>query len=152
MTFPKYRKNEDLINRSNFVFRCLFVFIWIGKNAHFRKLHFRPGEKFILFGSFLGVGENLLQIFRSSFRSLFVFFLRAEPFKKKSRPAGPKAQPAGRCSRPQQRCAPRAPGASRRLSRPSPSRVSPSPFLCFVFLFPIFFLSPTPSKSPTSPI
>ena len=60
MTFPKYRKNEDLINRSNFVFRCLFVFLWIGKNARFRKLHFRSGEKFILFGSFLGVGENLL--------------------------------------------------------------------------------------------
>ena len=60
MTFPKYRKNEDLINRSNFVFRCLFVFIWIGKNARFQKLHFRSGVKFILFGSFLGVGENLL--------------------------------------------------------------------------------------------
>ena len=60
MTFPKYRKNEDLINRSNFVFRCLFVFLWIGKNARFRKLHFRSGVKFILFGSFLGVGENLL--------------------------------------------------------------------------------------------
>ena len=60
MTFPKYRKNEDLINRSNFVFRCLFVFLWIGKNARFRKLHFRSGVKFILFDSFLGVGENLL--------------------------------------------------------------------------------------------
>ena len=60
MTFPKYRKNEDLINRSNFVFRCLFVFLWIGKNARFRKLHFRSVEKFILFDSFLGVGENLL--------------------------------------------------------------------------------------------
>ena len=60
MTFPKYRKNEDLINRSNFVFRCLFVFLWIGKNARFRKLHFRFGVKFILFGSFLRVGENLL--------------------------------------------------------------------------------------------
>ena len=60
MTFPKYRKNEDLINRPNFVFRCLFVFLWIGKNARFRKLHFRSGEKFILFVSFLGVGENLL--------------------------------------------------------------------------------------------
>ena len=60
MTFPKYRKNEDLINRSNFVFRCLFVFLWIGKNARFRKLYFRSGEKFILFDSFLGVGENLL--------------------------------------------------------------------------------------------
>ena len=60
MTFPKYRKNEDLINRSNFVFRCLFVFLWIGKNVRFRKLHFRSREKFFLFGSFLGVGENLL--------------------------------------------------------------------------------------------
>ena len=60
MTFPKYRKNEDLINRSNFVFRCLFVFLWIGKNARFQKLHSRSGVKFILFDSFLGVGENLL--------------------------------------------------------------------------------------------
>ena len=60
MTFPKLRKNEDLIHRSNFVFQCLFVFLWIGKNARFRKLHFRSVEKFILFESFLGVGENLL--------------------------------------------------------------------------------------------
>ena len=61
MTFPKYRKNEDLINRSILVLPeiCLH-FIRIGKNARFRKLHFRSGEKFILFGSFLGVGENLL--------------------------------------------------------------------------------------------
>ena len=60
MTFPKLRKNEDLINRSNFVFRCLFAFYLDRENARFQKLHFRPGEKFILFDSFLGVGENLL--------------------------------------------------------------------------------------------
>ena len=60
MTFPKYRKNEDLINRSNFVSRCLFVFLLDRENACFQKLHFRSVEKFILFGSFLGVGENLL--------------------------------------------------------------------------------------------
>ena len=61
MTFPKLRKNEDLINRSNFVLPEFYLhFIWIRKNARFRKLHFRSGEKFILFDSFLGVGENLL--------------------------------------------------------------------------------------------
>ena len=61
MTFPKLRKNEDLINRSSFGFAGVYLhFIRIGKNARFRKLHFRPGEKFILFDSFLGVGENLL--------------------------------------------------------------------------------------------
>ena len=60
MTFPKLRKNEDLMNKSNFGFRSLFAFIWIGKNARFQKLHSRSGVKFILFGSFLGVGENLL--------------------------------------------------------------------------------------------
>ena len=61
MTFPKSRKNEDLINKSNFGFSGVYLhFIWIGKNARFQKLHFRPEEKFILFDSFLGVGENLL--------------------------------------------------------------------------------------------
>ena len=35
-------------------------FIRIGKNAYFLKLLFRSEEKFILFDSFLGVGENLL--------------------------------------------------------------------------------------------
>ena len=59
MTFPKYRKNEDLINRSNFVCWSLFAFYLDRENARFRKLHFRPGVKFILFDSFLGVGENL---------------------------------------------------------------------------------------------
>ena len=61
MTFPKFRKNEDLINRSILVLPefCL-RFIWIGKNACFQKLLFRSRVKFTLFGSFLGVGENLL--------------------------------------------------------------------------------------------
>ena len=58
MTFPKFRKNEDLINKSNFGF--FSEFIALGKNACFQKLHFRPRVKFILFDSFLGVGENLL--------------------------------------------------------------------------------------------
>ena len=53
MTFPNLGKNEDLINRSNFCLPEFFLhFIWIGKNARFKKLHFRPGEKFILFDSF----------------------------------------------------------------------------------------------------
>ena len=60
MTFPKLRKNEDLINRSNFVFRCLFAFYLDREKCVFSKLHFTPGEKFILFDSFLGVGKNLL--------------------------------------------------------------------------------------------
>ena len=60
MTFPKLRKNEDLINRSNFGFRSLFAFSLDRENACFQKLHFRSREKFILFDSFLGVGENLL--------------------------------------------------------------------------------------------
>ena len=60
MTFPKLRKNEDLMNKSKFWFQFCLLFIWIGKNARFQNLHFRPGEKFILFDSFLGVGENLL--------------------------------------------------------------------------------------------
>ena len=61
MTFPKLRKNVDLINRSNFVLPEFYLhFIWIGKNARFQKLHSRSGVKFILFDSFLGVGENLL--------------------------------------------------------------------------------------------
>ena len=61
MTFPKLRKNEDLINRSNFGFAGVCShFIWIGKNGCFQKLHIRSGVKFILFDSFLGVGENLL--------------------------------------------------------------------------------------------
>ena len=60
MTFPKLRKNEDIINRSILLSGVYLHFIWIGKNARFQILHFRSGEKFILFGSFLGVGENLL--------------------------------------------------------------------------------------------
>ena len=61
MTFPKLRKNEDLINRSNFGFAGVYLhFIRIGKMRVFENLLFRSGEKFILFGSFLGVGENLL--------------------------------------------------------------------------------------------
>ena len=61
MTFSKLRKNEDLMNKSNLGFAGVCShFIWIGKNACFQKLHFRSGEKLILFDSFLGVGENLL--------------------------------------------------------------------------------------------
>ena len=62
MTFPHLgKKNEDLINRSIFVLPKFYLhFIWIGKNARFQKLHFRSEVKFILFDSFLGVGENLL--------------------------------------------------------------------------------------------
>ena len=60
MTFPKFRKNKDLIIKSNFGFRSfVFLFIWIGKNACFQKLHTRPRVKFILFHSILGVGEKL---------------------------------------------------------------------------------------------
>ena len=43
MTFPKFRKNEDLINKSNFGF--FSEFIALGKNACFKKLHFRPRVK-----------------------------------------------------------------------------------------------------------
>ena len=43
MTFPKFRKNEDLINKSHFGFsQNLFA---LGKNACFQKLHFRPRVK-----------------------------------------------------------------------------------------------------------
>ena len=49
------------MNKSNFGFAgVLFAFYLDRENARFQKLHFRPGEKFILFDSFLGVGENLL--------------------------------------------------------------------------------------------
>ena len=60
MTFPKFRKNEELINRSILFAGVLFAFYLDRENARFRKLHFRSGVKFILFDSFLGVGENLL--------------------------------------------------------------------------------------------
>ena len=61
MTSPKLRKNEDLINRSILVFAgVLFAFYLDREKCAFSKLHFRSGVKFILFDSFLGVGENLL--------------------------------------------------------------------------------------------
>ena len=53
-------------------------FIRIGKNAYFLKLLFRTEEKFILFDSFLGVGENLLLEFWSPFNFLFVSFSARE--------------------------------------------------------------------------
>ena len=47
------------MNKSNFGFSGVYShFIWIGKMRVFKKLHFRPGEKFNLFDSFLGVGEK----------------------------------------------------------------------------------------------
>ena len=61
MTFPKYRKNEDLINRSNFVCRSLFAFYLdrekcafskiafsARRNVHFVWLIFRSRGKFTL--------------------------------------------------------------------------------------------------------
>ena len=60
MTFQKLRKNEDLMDKSILFSGVYLHFIRIGKNACFQKLLFRSGEKFILFDSFLGVGENLL--------------------------------------------------------------------------------------------
>ena len=40
MTFPKIRKNEDLINKPNLgFFRSLFA---LGKNAYFQNLHLGP--------------------------------------------------------------------------------------------------------------
>ena len=40
MTFPKFRKNEDLINKSNFGFSRNLIAL--GKNACFQKLHLGP--------------------------------------------------------------------------------------------------------------
>ena len=41
MTFPKLRKNEDLMNKSNFGFAGVYSrFIWIGKNCVFSKIAF----------------------------------------------------------------------------------------------------------------
>ena len=46
MTFPKFRKNEDLMNKSNFGFSVLFfAFFWIGKNACFQKIAFQARRK-----------------------------------------------------------------------------------------------------------
>ena len=60
MTFPKLRKNEDLMNKTNFGFRCLFAFyLDREKSAFSKKLHSRSWVKFILFDSFLGVGTSL---------------------------------------------------------------------------------------------
>ena len=40
MTFPKFRKNEDLMNKSNFVFRCLFAFYLDREKCAFSKIAF----------------------------------------------------------------------------------------------------------------
>ena len=67
------------MNKSNFGFAgVLFAFYLDRENARFQKLHFRPGEKFILFDSFLGVGENLLLEFWSPFSLVFLFFSARE--------------------------------------------------------------------------
>ena len=49
------------MNKSNFGFAGVLFAVYLDReNACLQKLHFRPGVKFILFDSFLGVGENLL--------------------------------------------------------------------------------------------
>ena len=83
MTFPKFRKNEDLINKSNFGF--FSEFIALGKNACFQKLHFRPRvEVHFVRLIFRSRGKFTLLIL-SSFRFFFIFFFCArDRLKKKS--------------------------------------------------------------------
>ena len=82
---------------------------------------------------------------------MFLFFCAEPILRKRSLPPG---QPGQRPSQPAPSLA-RSAGARRQAPRqppPLPGRVpaglrsvSPSPFLCFVFLFLVYFLSPTPS-------
>ena len=73
MTFPIFRKNEDIINKSRFGFGR---FILLRQKMSILKIYAcLPFLKFILFDSFLGVGENLFYLNQSSFGIfLFVWF------------------------------------------------------------------------------
>ena len=80
MTFPKLRKNEDLINRSNFGFagvlfafyldreKCAFlkILFLVRRKVHFVRLIFRSRGKFTL------------DFFWSPFRFSFLYFLARE--------------------------------------------------------------------------
>ena len=70
MTFPIFRKNEDIINKSIFGFGR-FILLRQKKMSILKIYACLPFLKFILFDSFLGVGENLFYLIRSSFGILF---------------------------------------------------------------------------------
>ena len=163
MTFPKLRKNEDLINRSNF---CLPEFICIlfgqGKMRVFKNCILGPEESSFYSTHFQESGK----IYFQNFGALLVqFFFCARNLLKKTGASRPGQGPAG-----PQATAPsrRAPGA-RQAPAPPPLasplvrfglRVSPSPFLVSFSLvllrlfFPILslFLVPYPKSPLPSPI
>ena len=139
MTFPKLRKNEDLINRSNFDFRCFVCFFFgqgkmrvskiafqVRSKVHFVRLIFRSRGKFTL--EFL----EPVQIFFS------VFFCARNRLKKIPQASRAKAQASHRLpsagSRPRQAIA----RARRQRQEPPPplfdsqQDFSPTPFPLFL--------------------
>ena len=105
MTFPKFRKNEDLINKSNFGF--FSEFICLREKCVFSKIAFQaPSKSSFCSTHFQESGKIYFVIFgvRLDFLFLIFFFLRAYLLKKTQRPTGPRAQ----LSRPSRAPSPRA--------------------------------------------
>ena len=73
MTFPIFRKNEDIINKSRFGFGR-FILLRQKKMSILKIYACLPFLKFILFDSFLGVGENLFYLIWSSIGIFFNSF------------------------------------------------------------------------------
>ena len=74
MTFPIFRKNEDIINKSRFGFGR-FILLRQKKMSILKIYACLPFLKFILFDSFLGVGENLFYLNQSSFGIFLIRFV-----------------------------------------------------------------------------
>ena len=157
MTFPKYRKNEDLINRSNFVFRCLFAFYLDREKCVFSKIAFQvPSKVHFVRLIFRSQGKFTLLILEPVQIFFSVFSARENRLKKISQRLGPRpSQQASRPgpSRPQPRAAQRQAQAGARRGRrlsarwPSPNRTQagqPPFFPLFCFPFSSLFLAPYP--------
>ena len=161
MTFPKYRKNEDLINRSNFVFpEFICILFGQGKMRVFENFILGPEKSSFCSAHFQESGKIYFINFGVRLDFLLFIFLRARPFKKKSAAPwakGPSHQPpAG-----QEAIARVHQGAAASfflflvlvglLSYVRLFRIYFQIFSsCFLIL--IYFLSPTPSKTLPSPI
>ena len=158
MTFPKFRKNEDLINKSNFGF--FSEFICLREKCVFSKIAFQaPSKSSFCSTHFQESGKIYFINFGVRLDFLLFIFLRARPFKKKSAAPwakGPSHQP---------------PAGQEAIARVHQGAAAS--FFCLVlvgllsyvrlfriyfqifsscFLILVYFLSPTPSKTLPSPI
>ena len=136
MTFPKFRKNEDLINKSNFGF--FSEFICLREKCVFSKIAFQAPSK-VHFVRLIFRSRGKFTLLILEFVQIFFIPLRARPFKKNCSALGqrPKLLAAGR-PRPPRAHAPRGPG-------------SHSFFLVLVGLFSYFVYSVSNPRSIPNP-